>query len=434
MKPSHLLALLVTSLLVAVLLWSPEIPATAAPNEIRTALQATATNTPTSTATATQTPTPTVTNTATPTATNTPTSTATATQTPTPTVTNTATPAATATATSTPSVIITRTPTATPGPPPPDQYLPVLVNDYPPTISGQIILGGGSGVAGVVVKVDGMKTAVTNQNGEYLISGYPDGTYTVEPEAQGYVFTPIRRDVTLPPSAINIDFLAIPLPTTTPTHTATPTATATPLPTVTASPPPPSPTPTSTPSPTPTATPAVCWQGIVNGGFELNSGWTIGINEYPAAYSEVQAHTGERSMRVGIINPADNRFSYSSIEQTVDVPADATDARLSFWLYSTSTGLVNEVPIDPPDYIPIDASEGALSYDAQYVLVFDEEGSQYSLLVQRSNARNWSRYEFNFSAFAGQRVRIYFGVHNNGWGGATGMYVDDVALTECSAN
>lgn len=353
------------------------------------------------------------------------------TNTPTPTATNTPTATATATATGTPP-----TPTATSTPfAGAEVYLPLSLNDYPPTISGRVVLSNNSGVSGITVSTDKGQSAVTDSNGRYVITGLGPNTYVVAPTAGGYTFTPVNRTVTLPPGATNIDFLAIPLPTATPTATQpgypgpdTPTPTATsPAATATA-------TATHTPSPTPTDTPGGCWQGIVNGGFELNSGWKINNNEYPAAYSMVKARTGERSMRVGIINPADNRYSYSSVEQTVDVPAGATDAKLSFWLYPTSTGVLNSVTLDPPDFIPTNSTEGSMSYDAQYVLIIDQWNQQHTLLLLRSNSMSWNHYEFNAGSFAGQRIRVYFGVYNNGWGGVTGMYVDDVALISCNVD
>jgi hypothetical protein len=34
-------------------------------------------------------------------------------------------------------------------------------------------------------------------------------------------------------------------------------------------------------------------------------------------------------------------------------------------------------------------------------------------------------------AYAGRTIKLHFGAYNNGWGGATGMYLDDVSLELC---
>jgi hypothetical protein len=51
-----------------------------------------------------------------------------------------------------------------------------------------------------------------------------------------------------------------------------------------------------------------------------------------------------------------------------------------------------------------------------------------------SDTRAWTPYEFNLQNYAGQTtIRLYFGVYNNGSGGVTVMYMDDVSLQVCPA-
>ncbi len=244
--------------------------------------------------------------------------------------------------------------------------------------------------------------------------------------------------------------------TISPTPTATLTSTVTLTPTITATM---SPTPTATipsstpkswkyltiiqhnfvPSPMPSPTPSptsepTCQNVVNNGGFENSSDWIIGNNAYPAAYSMVQMHSGARSMRTGIINPADNRLSYSSAWQFVSIPANTENATLNFWLYPISSGVRREVNLIPPTFIPTDISQGVHANDVQLVLIFDQSGNQHNLVYQRSNGRSWTAYEFDVGAFAGQTIQLYFGVYNNGYAGVTGMYVDDVTLLSCNTN
>jgi hypothetical protein len=218
----------------------------------------------------------------------------------------------------------------------------------------------------------------------------------------------------------------------TPTPSATPippTATATsPAPTATPRP------PTATPRP-PTATPGpFCGELVLNGGMENNSGWQINLNAFPASYVTTLARSGSRSMRIGIVNPWDNRFSYSSIQQTLTIPQTARNATLRFWLWPTTTGRTAE-KLRPPALVPTELSGGTLAPladDVQMVLLFDQAGTQHVLLFQRQNFGGWAPYEMNLNRFAGQRVTLYFGVFNNGTGGITGMYLDDVSLVFCN--
>ncbi len=88
--------------------------------------------------------------------------------------------------------------------------------------------------------------------------------------------------------------------------------------------------PTATPKP-PTPTPGpFCGELVLNGGMENNSGWLININAFPASYVSGFAHTGQRSMRIGIVNYWENRYSYSSVQQGLTIPSTAheRDARL----------------------------------------------------------------------------------------------------------
>jgi hypothetical protein len=284
------------------------------------------------------------------------------------------------------------------------------------TISG--LFDGGSVAIGDVVLPPASPT----------IAPSPTATVTTEPTvtptplpvafympAVLYGFTPTPTATPIPPTAT-------PLP---PTPTATspgPTATAT------------GPAPTATPRP-PTATPGpFCGELVLNGGMENNSGWQINVNAFPASYVTSIARSGSRSMRIGIVNPWDNRFSYSSIQQTLTIPQTARDATLRFWLWPTTTGRTAD-KLRPPALVPTEFSGGTqapLADDVQMVLLFDQAGTQHVLLFQRQNFGGWAPYEMNLNRFAGQRVTLYFGVFNNGTGGITGMYLDDVSLVFCN--
>jgi hypothetical protein len=169
---------------------------------------------------------------------------------------------------------------------------------------------------------------------------------------------------------------------------------------------------------------------VVNGGFENNTGWQLNNTVYPAGFVTFPVYSGARALRAGIIHPPDNRYSYSSAQQTVFIPAGPPSASLSFQLLATTTGA--RAVLTPPAIVPTSPLDRAqLADDAQMVLLFDSGGRQHVLLLQRQWYSDWQRHTFDLTAFRGQAVTLYFGVFNNGAGGVTGMIVDEVALRYC---
>jgi len=208
--------------------------------------------------------------------------------------------------------------------------------------------------------------------------------------------------------------------TPTPTHTLTPTSTPTITPTPTETPLPEIylpliakyPTPTSTPTPTLTATPTPLPPGdelLVNGGFETDEAWYIGWTQRPAVYSTEIAHSGARSMRLGITDQGDYP-SYSSIWQKVSIPFDASYASLSFWYYPLS--------------------QDVLERDWQEALILDANLYPLAQVMRvNSNRQTWTYHTFDLLSYRGQTIAIYFNVHNDGGGNRkTAMYLDDVSV------
>jgi hypothetical protein len=180
-----------------------------------------------------------------------------------------------------------------------------------------------------------------------------------------------------------------------------------------------------------TTTTAVCEELIEDGGFEAVGAWEIPVTRYSAAYATAEVHTGSQSMRVGIVDPADNRYAYSSARQWVTIPGDASSATLGFWLYAIS----GDPAAVPPPSRPLAASPemAGLKDDAQYVLVLDEDEDWIdTLLWQRSDGRAWTYHEVDLLGYAGRTIKLHFGAFNNGEGGVTGIYVDDVSLEVCA--
>jgi hypothetical protein len=149
---------------------------------------------------------------------------------------------------------------------------------------------------------------------------------------------------------------------------------------------------------------------MANGSFEADEGWTILDTVHDAAYTDSIARSGTRSMRLGIQDAAGNLFSFSSVEQRVTIPCDASTARLSFWYQA----------------LPGDAGK-----DYGYVLARDAGGGWRMLSVIRQAQADWMHLELDLMPFAGQTIVLRFGVRNDGWGAAMAIYLDDVVAEVC---
>ena len=182
-----------------------------------------------------------------------------------------------------------------------------------------------------------------------------------------------------------------------------------------------------------TTTTMACVEEIANGGFEPSSDWEVPVTAYTAGYSTAEAHSGSRSMRVGILNAGDNKYSYSSARQLVTIPAAADSVTLGFWLYSLS-GEASMQALTIPDHpLAPSVEEAVLSDDAQYVLILDDNDVWIdTVLWQRRDDEAWTYHEADLLDYAGQTIKLHFGVYNDGLGGVTGMYVDDVSLGVCT--
>jgi hypothetical protein len=261
---------------------------------------------------------------------------------------------------------------------------------------------------------------LTRQDGSYSIllrqaEIEPCGQVLQQAWAQGYYgFSGIISVVSLranPVRHIGLTPIHPGGPTLTPGPTRTPTPTATlrirnsflpimlraypQLPTRT-------PTPTATASPTPGE-----MQLIVNGGFENNTAWDIPQTDYPAVYTTERARSGLRSMRLGV-SPGANVFSYSSVQQTVDIPGWAHEALLSFYYYPLMKGGDG----DNLYFCVLRASDG------------QSLGCDHWVHVQQA----WTLRTYDLMAHAGTRIIVRMGVKNDGFADTTTSYLDDVEL------
>jgi hypothetical protein len=160
--------------------------------------------------------------------------------------------------------------------------------------------------------------------------------------------------------------------------------------------------------PQPTFAP-VCTNLLVNGNAEGVDGWEVDQTAYTAGYAHSPVLGGQQALRLGIPDAADNVRSFSAVRQTVTVPAAANSVWLRFsWLPVSGAG----------------QEEG----DYQYAMVLEQERPLIQQLVQTNG---WQPHQFDLTPFAGQTITLAFGVFNDGSGGATALFLDDVALEIC---
>ena len=277
-------------------------------------------------------------------------------------------------------------------------YMPVIRLDPSYTVTGQVTDNQGKPVANVkVVNQDG-RSAYSDASGKYTLSGLAAGSNGLAPVKDGMIFSPSLAQVKLPVTNSPQDFKAY----------------------------------------------QQCPDFVLNGSFEDSTAWQQPATEFTAGYTTAAAHTGVRAMRTGITSSAQNKYSYSSTRQPIRIPAGTTSAILRMWLYPVSSDTSTLAMPSLPNGLEMDNE--ALGSDGQYVLVVDPENDPYdpdtgelleTLLWMRSNNQQWGLYEFNLSKYASATedvwIKIQAGTYNDGVGGVTSMYVDDVVLELCDA-
>lgn len=161
--------------------------------------------------------------------------------------------------------------------------------------------------------------------------------------------------------------------------------------------------PVPTPVPMPPEGPPAS-QLLVNRSFESDAGWSL-LNEGRGGYTTAEAHTGARSHWLGL--PAgSNAYAFSSVRQLLSHPVPEGRSRLSFWYKVVSNDTAG-------DYFK--------------VLVQDSRGVYRTLGYLPLNVREWTQAVLNTSGYGAKEVR--FTVVNDGYGGATTVYIDDVNWT-----
>lgn len=158
---------------------------------------------------------------------------------------------------------------------------------------------------------------------------------------------------------------------------------------------------------------ASCTELIVNGGFETNDGWTLGVSPIMPQYVTYTRHSGNRALALGITSGA-NVASFSSARQAVTIPATATQATLAFWFYAMAS---SPATTDYMEFVLLDASGTAILAKPWQ---------------SHNDSRLWNQLSFDLSPWRGQTVQVYFNVYNDGVGGTAALFLDDVSLQACT--
>ncbi len=174
------------------------------------------------------------------------------------------------------------------------------------------------------------------------------------------------------------------------------------------------PTPTASPTPQPSPPPAGCTDLLANGGFETSEGWVFGSTPAPGGYVTDPVWAGARAGRLGIMPAAANVYAYSSAYQRVTLPA-ATQLTLRYWER------------------PGGATDGV---DARETLLLNNSAGFLATLERARTPGDdtWRQRSFDLSAYAGQRVIVYFNVYNDGRNGRAWNHLDGVELLACSGS
>ena len=75
---------------------------------------------------------------------------------------------------------------------------------------------------------------------------------------------------------------------------------------------------------------------------------------------------------------------------------------------------------------------GDVISDTQYIVVVDQDSQAHYLFSEHVNDPTWVTAQFDLLAYAGQSIKLWFGVVNKGDNnGTTGMAIDDVQTQIC---
>ena len=191
------------------------------------------------------------------------------------------------------------------------------------------------------------------------------------------------------------------------TPTPTPAPTATPVP-----------TPTPIPTPVPQAVCTVSGSNIVgNGNFDWTgdtTGWqtnATGSSNPPYAYWGMSV-SPDYSVLLGVPNMQNDNWGDSILSQDVTIPSGFSQLSFKYNPYS-----LDMITNDWFDVYITDTNNNLLE----------------TLIHVNRNDQQWITEYINLSAYANQTIRLNFLVHQDGQGNSTGVFIDDIEISDCTS-
>ena len=281
-------------------------------------------------------------------------------------------------------------------------FMPMVLRQQSYTLAGQIKDMYDMPVGGVTVESDSGQTAVTDKDGIYSMQ-VVDGQRQISASKDGYNLEPAVSNIFLDKDANNMSFTAV--------------------------------SACSTPIPNPSfEVPEYYWNPI--------SGKANGFTPY---YTTAQAYTGARSGFTGIMDswpPAgNNRESWSRWHShEFVIPSDASSATVQMFYFPYTSESVAPSIKQLPNSVGFDtAAPDAPSFigDFQYIALIDANTDVIlgHVMQVRRNDQAWvDSGALSLLAFANtnRRVKLEFGTYNDGWGGVSNTYFDDVVVNVCA--
>ena len=159
---------------------------------------------------------------------------------------------------------------------------------------------------------------------------------------------------------------------------------------------------------------ARCDNFLLNGDFEGNNGWNLTSSPLQAQYSPL-SYRGEQSLQLGLApDQVISDRAWSAARQTVTLPAERP-ITLSLW-YRTE--------IDPEP-----------GNDQVFMALLNEEDQVIETFLDSVPTDDeWQLFSQPISTEVQGPVQLYFGVENDGAGGATRLLIDDVQLCTAAIN
>jgi hypothetical protein len=276
-------------------------------------------------------------------------------------------------------------------------FLPAVMYQRTFNVTGQIKDMYDMPVSGVTVSSDSGQTTVTDANGVYDFY-VADGQRQISASKEGYEMEPGTSALNVSQDIHNLSFTAI----------------------------------------------SACYTPIPNPGFEVRNYYWNPIsgnaNGFTPYYTTAKFNAGTQSGYTGIpnSNPPSNKVSWSRWRtHEFVIPSDAASADVSMFVWPQTTESVVLAREGAPRAVGFDTESPDAPYfpgDMHYVAVINTNNQIIGYVWDvRWNDQAWiTTGVLDLMPYAGREVKLEFGTYNDGVGGVTSAYFDDVVINVCA--